>query len=182
MFGLIDRLDFSTDGLEWDWSISPISNIDSPGSKNVWMKAFETAYAYSCVDPGWAVCRSIVPGVMVDPRGTLFTVTPDHFGGLGLGFSVRSIRFDASGNLYECSAASQSWEKREAIDKRPNFGSEDFFRWSFYNVFHPCIVQEMNDVCSTCFKVGGGGRRRGALGERRGAETRRTPAGGALER
>lgn len=137
-----------------------------------WMPKLKNVYSF-CEDPKWAVRRSIVPGTMVDQRGVLYTTSLHSFDSSGPEFRLTETWYSnekVSGSngvvgirqhvvdyypwkwVYNKSGHTSADLK---IDSSPKFDTginsdKDKNKWALYNIFHPCIVQDViNDANST---------------------------------
>lgn len=135
---------------------------------NNWMPKLKDAYSKTCSTPILAVRRSIVPATMVDPKGTLFTVSLCNFDNNGPQFQLGEYWYSqAEKTIKEKIEKYYPWQwaynPREgekvflALGRNPCLTIDktdvNLFKWGFHNVFHPCISQEVNSVCSTCVRV-----------------------------
>ena len=124
---------------------------ESSGGGGGWMSK-SAEYWGSALD----VLRAVVPSVMVSWAGNLYTLTLHDFGVNGPQFKLAKFFYSASQkNVKETSTLYYPWKyvwnsdysTSLNLSQYPNFkhaDDEKYFKWAFHNIFHPCIMQEIN--------------------------------------
>lgn len=101
--------------------------------------------------------RGIVPSVMVDSKGDLYTLSLVGFGKYGPKFQLAKYCY-SKGSITPTIATFEPWRKvynnLVELPKEPNFeieNSADAYHWKFHNALSPCIFQEVGGVYNDAF-------------------------------
>ena len=103
------------------------------------------------------VRRAVVPSAMLSWDGNLYTISLCDFGINGPGFHLEKLSYSESENEVKTSSVDYyPWKYAYLSDSSGTLGlgeepyfkkekrDETYFKWGAHNIFHPCIVQEVN--------------------------------------